>query len=326
MLLLRVGSIRFTAFYLAAFYTALAATGHGDWRWFALGLPLWLIQCLAIELTNRYSDRIEDAVNRPERTALCEQVGYATVRWVAIGCNVLALAFYIAWFVEWRRPQLFAVQIISWLVMWNYSVGLRFKALRVGVLVALTGTFILPFLCGWMIYGELAQMPPSILVMLVFVFSLSGIKDITDVEGDAQRGYRSLFVDLASRRSALRLLLLLSSPYLVMAVFVALGLAPVRFLALAVLSPLSLLFASLVRGARSDSERTSVREWTYHFWFIFLLALLLLMHPAAETAAGLGASALLWVVATRHFHWAVGLRADQAADAGRILARAFAAR
>src|SRR5262249_20258398 len=146
MLVLRVGSIRFAAFYLAAFYTALTATGHGDWRWLALGVPLWLVKCLAIELTNRYADRIEDAVNRQERPALCEELGYTTIRRVAVSSNVLVLAFYLAWFAEWRRPQLFAVQLVSWLVMWNYSVGLRFKARRLGVLVALTGTFILPFL------------------------------------------------------------------------------------------------------------------------------------------------------------------------------------
>jgi 4-hydroxybenzoate polyprenyltransferase len=265
-------------------------------------------------------------VNRQERTALCEELGYPTIRRVAIGSNVLVLAFYLAWFAEWRRPQLFAVQLISWLVMWNYSVGLRFKARRLGVLVALTGTFILPFLCGWMIYGELAQVPPILLVMLVFVFSLSGIKDITDVEGDAKRGYRSFFVDLASRRSALRLLLLLGSPYLFTVALVALGLAPVRFLGLVGFAPLSLLFASLVRGARTDSERTAVREWTYHFWFIFLLGLLMLVHPTAETGAVLGGTAAFWVLATRRLHWAVGLRADQAADAGRILSRAFSAR
>ncbi len=326
MSLLRVGSIRFTAFYLAAFYTALAATGHGDLHWLALGMPLWLVKCLAIELTNRYADRIEDAVNRQERTALCEEVGYANVRRMAILCNVLVLAFYLAWFAEWRRPQLFAVQIVSWLVMWNYSVGLRFKAFRLGVLVALTGTFILPFLCGWMVYGELRHAPPILLVMLVFVFSLSGIKDITDVEGDARRGYRSLFLEIAGGRSALKLLLLLGSPYLFTVALVALGLAPVRFLALAVFAPLSLLFASLVRGARTDSERTAVREWTYHFWFLFLLGLLLLVHPTAQVAAVLAGIAAFWILATRRLHWAVGLRADQAAEVGRILSRIGTAR
>ncbi len=323
--LLQVGSIRFTAFYLAAFSTAIAATGHDPVPWLAIAVPLWMVKCLAIELTNRYADRIEDAVNRQERTLLCEQVGYDIIRRAAIGLNALVLAFYLAWFAEWRRPELFAVQLVSWLVMWNYSVGLRFKARRLGVLVALCGTFILPFLCGWMIYGEFKSVPLPILAMLVFVFSLSGIKDITDVEGDAKRGYRSFFVDVASRRSAARLLLLLGSPYLFIAGLVASGAAEPRFLALVVFAPISLLFASLVRGAREPHERTTVREWTYQFWYVFLMGILWLVQPTVHNALVLGGCTLFWVLATRKLHWAVGLRADQVEDVSRILSRVFVA-
>src|SRR5262245_47239244 len=79
LLMLRVGSIRFTAFYFAAFGTALLATGAGTARWFAVAVALCAVNCLAIELANRWADRIEDRVNRPERTEFCEVVGYALI-------------------------------------------------------------------------------------------------------------------------------------------------------------------------------------------------------------------------------------------------------
>lgn len=323
--LTRISSVRFTAFYFAAFYTALVATGRHGVTWAAFSWALWLVNCVGIELTNRYADQVEDATNRPERTALCRLVGYATIRAVAVWLYVIMLLGYVLWFSLARKVDLFLVQMLAWLIGWNYSVGLRFKARRYGVLVVLSGTFVLPFLFGWTVAGSLRDVPLSILSVPVFVASLAGVKDITDEEGDARRGYRSAFLAIARRRSGRMLLALLSSPYVFIATLCLLGAAPARFLLLLGFAPLSFLFAILVRGARGAAEAGSVREWMYHFWFLFLSATLLLIHPTLHVAGALGSAAAFWIFATRRLHWAVGLRRDQAVDVLRILLRAMAA-
>lgn len=322
--LARIASIRFTAFYFAAFYTAILATGHGGAEWVALTCALCLVNCAGIELTNRYADQIEDATNRVERTALCNRVGYPTIRVVATGIYVVTFVVYGVWFALARNVELLLVQTLSWLIGWNYSVGLRFKARRYGVLVVLSGTFVLPFLFGWTIHGSLRDVPLSILAVPVFVASLSGVKDITDEEGDARRGYRSAFLEVARRRSGRLLLAVLASPYLLIIALCAVGAAPARFLFLTALAPISIVFAILVRGARGQAEPASVREWMYHFWFLFLTTTLLLVHPTPQVAVALGSSAIFWVFATRKLHWTVGLRWDQVSDVMNILRRARA--
>ena len=194
VLLLRIGSVRFTAFYFAAFYAALVATGHKEPEWIAVSLIFSVINCLSTELVNRYADRQEDKINRPVRTAMCEEFGFPKIRLIAFWLFALQVPIYIGWFVAWGKVDLFAVQIVCWLTAWNYSVGLRFKARKYGVLAVLTGTFVLPFLFGWTMFSNISELPPIIISLPIFVASIAGIKDITDVEGDLERGYESAFV------------------------------------------------------------------------------------------------------------------------------------
>jgi 4-hydroxybenzoate polyprenyltransferase len=318
----KVSSIRFMAFYFVAFYGAIEVSGAGAVRVAALGALLWCVSCAGIELTNRYADRVEDEINRPERTALCKLVGYTTIGKAAFGIQAALLVLYLAWFAAARKVDLFAVQMASWLLGWGYSVGPRLKARRYGVLVALSCTFVLPFLFGFAVRGRLVEAPLAPLCVPAFVISLSGVKDITDVAGDAERGYRSLFVDLAERRSGRALLALLASPYLLIAVLVLAGAAPARFLSLLLLAPGSLLFAVLVRGGRGPEETASVRESLYHFWFVFLAATMALLCPTKGLLAALASAAVFWVVATRKLHWATGLTREQFLAVTRILMRA----
>ncbi|MEM9454120.1 MAG: UbiA family prenyltransferase [Myxococcota bacterium] len=303
LLVLKVGSVRFTAFYFLAFYTAAAATGHGGVGWVLVGLALWSTMCVAIELTNRYADRTEDAINRPERTRLCHALGYPTLAVLAAAIFALHLLAYVLWFCVSHNLTLLTVQLASWTVAWGYSVGPRFKAHRFGVLVALCGTFVLPLLYGWVMYGSLRDVPLALLFVVAFVASISGAKDVTDVEGDRRRGYHSVFVALTRLSRSAPLVALLLAPYGLLVLLVALGSVEPRFLALTLFIPISFLFARLLRSARAGDEAQCVREWVYHFWFVVLCATMALIHGSAGHLLVIVATMVFWVVATRRLHW-----------------------
>src|SRR5213083_1997669 len=78
--LLRCGSCRFAAFYFLSFYIAILDSGHGGWRWLLFSALIWLLHSLGTELVNRVSDETEDRINRPERTAMCDLIGYPRIR------------------------------------------------------------------------------------------------------------------------------------------------------------------------------------------------------------------------------------------------------
>jgi 4-hydroxybenzoate polyprenyltransferase len=297
---LKIGSVRFSAYYFPAFVVALDSGGMATPAWVALALALCVTNCLGIELTNRWADRVEDEVNQPERTALCRSVGYDRIRQICVSLYALLLVGYICWYAVAHNAELLAVQLMSWLVGWNYSVGLRCKRFRWGVLFTLTSTFALPFAFGWAIHSSLATMPMSVLVIPVFVISLAGLKDITDTAGDRLRGYKSLFLELASRS---RLLPLLVSPYAVATLLVIVEASPARLLLIWLFAPLSLAFQRLVARAASRAEKSAVREMMYNFWLAFVLATLFLTRPTASVVVWSALSIFLWWGASRWLHW-----------------------
>ena len=306
----RVGSIRFSLMYFVAFYSALLGRRGGEldpfWIW--AGIVLGASNCLAIELTNRWADRAQDLINCPERTALCETVGFRSLATIAALIYGLQIPLFIVWHFAAFNGQVLAVQIASWFVGWNYSVGLRLKRRRYGVLVVLTATFILPYLWGWTIGGgRLADVPVAILCVPAFVISLAGAKDLTDVKGDAVVGYRGAFVDLVRARSAMRLLLLLSAPYVFCSLVVLTHQAPPRLLYIWLLAPVSFAFVRMTRNASPD-DAFAVRELMYHMKFAFVAVSMYLLYPYRSVALSIVGAAVGWLLATRFLHWHAGLR------------------
>jgi 4-hydroxybenzoate polyprenyltransferase len=322
-LLLRIGSIRFSAFYFAPFYAAIDATGGGP-GWIPGGAAFCLLMCLGVELLNRATDRYEDAINNPARTELCRQLGYQDIAVIATVIFAALVPVGLAWLLLCWNVQLFLTQTMVWLVAWNYSFGLRLKARRVAALFALAGTFLLPFLSGWTIHGSLLALPPLALYPPLVAASLSGAKDITDVAGDLRRGYRSLFVEMLARRSARRLFALVLLPHAALLLGWALGLAPTRALWLLPLAPATALQVLLARAARAPTERRAVRELTYHLWMAAILGTLYLMRPSPRLAVVLAGAALFWVIATRWLHWTRGLDRAQLRELARVGRRALA--
>jgi 4-hydroxybenzoate polyprenyltransferase len=317
--LLRCGSCRFTAFYFLSFYIALLDSGHGSWRWVLFGAFFWSLNSLGTELTNRLSDRIEDRINRPERTALCDQIGFSQIKKLCVLIWSTLFAVDLIWI--WLRPNLnLAILLLLGLLAGvNYSYGLRFKNKKYLSLFALTFPFGGPFLIGWSAYNPLPAASdtflelihrggPVVLVLGFFIASLAGVKDITDVPGDEQVGYQSLWVSLVRNHSTALIFLVVATPFMILSFLLLTEMLPLRFAVLLLVFPLSWSLALCVRLARTSAQQQALREILYHYWFCFLCLALFLYVPTVAAAATILGVAAYWIVTSQYLHWSNGLR------------------
>jgi 4-hydroxybenzoate polyprenyltransferase len=315
---LRCGSCRFAAYYFLSFQIAIVDAGQASWRWAAFGFIFWLLHSLGVELLNRYSDRVEDKINRPERTALCEVVGYESIKWAAIAIWVLIAAIYVGWLYLFPNPVLAALLWSGLIVGVCYSFLVRFKARRYLSLLVLTFPFGGPFLIGWAaahgswsmsellsdLFGRLA---PFLIVVGLFFAGHAGIKDITDIAGDEHVGYRSLWISLIRRRATLTIRLLVSIWFITCMGFVAVGGLPTRFVVLAGLWPLSLMFATAASRAVMTTDRGAVRELFYHYWLLFMSVALYLLVPGLAALLSISGAAAYWILTSQSLHWTDGI-------------------
>jgi 4-hydroxybenzoate polyprenyltransferase len=328
---LQCASCRFSALYFMPFCAGLVAAGRPSAAGALLGAGFWLLLTLAIEVTNRLADRVEDAVNRPERTALCAAVGWTRLERIQLALWGLVAAAAAAWLA--LAPNALLALLIAAGAGFGvaYSRGPRLARNRALVFVVLSGTFVGPFCLGFAAgdplaggsgasFGQLGRFVPLFWVLTLFISCLAGIKDITDRAGDEAIGYRSAFIALVERHGTAALVALAAIPFAALAAFVAAGLLPARALALLAFLPLSIAVGLAVRGARErPADRLLVREALYHHWLAFTSATVLVCYPSAFLAAGLLAGWLWWILASRHLHWG---QAPRLADLRRVAALA----
>ncbi|HKG03497.1 MAG TPA: UbiA family prenyltransferase [Conexibacter sp.] len=332
--LLQCASCRFGALYYVPFCAGMAAAGTLSLATALLGAAFWLTLGMAIEVTNRLADRVEDAVNRPERTALCETVGWellARVQLLLWGLVVVATAVWVA-----LAPNALLLLLLVSGAGFGlaYSRGPRLARHRALVFVVLSGTFVGPFCLGVAAgdplagtastagFAQLGEFVPLFWVLTLFISSLAGIKDITDRAGDEAIGYRSAFVAFAERHGTAALTALAAVPFAALVGFVAAGQLPARALALLVFLPLSAGVALAVRGAHDrPADQLLVREALYDHWLAFTTATLLVCFPSLGLLAALAGAWLWWLVASRWLHWGAPLRL---ADLPRVVALATA--
>jgi 4-hydroxybenzoate polyprenyltransferase len=311
--LLRSCSVRFTAYYWVGFAAGLASAGRLDLRWALLGVPMWLCYCLGTEAVNRIADRDADVVNRPERTALCQEFGWRRMAWAAVLSWVGFVAFGAA--LTWAHPglPLVAILLVDVGVAIGYSIGPAFKRHRVLSLVALTAPLVTPLVTGWAVQGTakefLSPVLPIATVLVTFSFGLAGIKDITDVEGDREIGYSSLWLVLARVRRGLAVRGLVCAPFLLVAVYVTGSALPLCALGLLVLAPASLMVVTAASRARVPADREAAREVMHQYTFYFLTVALLAACPHPAMAAATAAAVGYWLLASRLLHWSGGLTA-----------------
>lgn len=329
---LQCGSCRFSALYFMPFCAGLVAAGHPSLASALLGAGFWIVLTLAIEVTNRLADRTEDAVNRPERTALCEAVGWRRLARLQLLLWALVAAATAGWLA--LAPNALLALLIAAGAGFGlaYSRGPRLARNRVLVFVVLSGTFVGPFCLGLAAgeplggasdasFGQLGRFVPLFWVLTLFISCLAGIKDITDRPGDEAIGYRSAFVQLAERHGTAALATLATIPFAAVAAFVLTGLLPARALGLLLFLPPSIAVGLAVRGAREHAvDQLLVREALYHHWIAFTTATLLVCFPSAFLAGALLATWLWWIAATRWLHWGPAPRLP---DLARVAALAL---
>jgi 4-hydroxybenzoate polyprenyltransferase len=315
---LQCASCRFSVLYFIPFCGGLAAAGGLQLSHALLGAAFWGVITLAIEVTNRLADRVEDEINRVERTRLCARIGWqALARLQALLWSLVGAAA-VAWLLLAPGLLLAALVALGVLAGVGYSRGPRLARRRLLVFVMLSGTFVGPFSLGWVAGSpgagladilQLDRFTPLFWVLTLFITSLAGIKDITDRRGDEAIGYRSAFLALAERHGTAALTLVAAVPYAALAGFVLAGALPVRTLALFALLPVSIALGLAVRGARDDASRQlTVREALYYDWLAFASVALLACYPGVPLLAALGAGWLCWILASRHLHWSRALR------------------
>lgn len=320
--LMRCGSCRFAAFYFLSFQTALVDAGITALGWAIFGFFFWFAHSLGVELVNRYSDRREDRVNRPERTALCEQIGFPVIRKLAICIWGGLAAVYCAWLcVEPNRT----LGILLWAGLFAglcYSVLIRFKTKRFLSLLTLTFPFGGPFLIGWaaahlwqaqslLLHDLFFRLGPFLLPVGLFIVAHAGTKDLTDIAGDEEIGYSSLWVGMIRRNRVALIVSMVSSSFIATAVFVLVGALPPRFSLQLFLWPASVVLAFASVRSCTSAQRAAVRETLYHYWFGFICVNCLLLVPGFEMLSRIIFASIYWVAASQCLHWNNGLEREQ---------------
>lgn len=300
------------------YFAGLAEVGRASLKFTILGAAYWIVHSLGIEVTNRLSDREEDEVNRPERTALCAAVGWSALkriqRWLWFGIALID----VTWLLLAASPLFAALLLSSSLLGVAYSRGPRLSRNRYFGLVAVNLLFGGAFLLGWSVgdplalprmagWHQLSAFMPLLVAVGIYILGLAGIKDITDRRGDLKIGYRSPFVDVIERRTSTAVWGLALVPFAALGGCALSGLLPGRLWLLTAFAPISALVTCAARRARGMHERLLVRELFYNYWLVFSSAALLLLLPRAALGLAVAGACAYWVVATRWLHWGEGL-------------------
>lgn len=307
---LECASCRFAVFYFLPFYAALEVTEQATPAYALFGALFWLLMSLAIEVTNRLSDRTEDVVNRTERTSLCAELGWRRLEWAqrALWTGVALLAG--GWIVVRGNGLLVAMLVMAGLLGLGYSRGPRLARRGLFPFVTLSMLFGGAFLLGWAAgaplseggLSDLAQAMPVLVAVGLLIATLAGMKDITDVDGDARIHYHSHFVRAVQAGRPSRSILALL-PFALIGLLVATGLLPTSFVALFLFIPASAVLTHAVVTASDDAQLLLVREAFYVYWLAVSSTAVLLLTPTWTMLAAVAGSVLFWTIATRFLHW-----------------------
>jgi len=313
-----VASLRFAIYYVLGYLGGLFA-GPGSVRGLdvVVGTGFWIAFSLATEVTNRWADRIEDAVNRPVRTDLCTRIGFDRLRLIALGLWTLLVLVAVVWatsFPAGSRWTFGLVYLVAIAAGVNYSVGIRLKVRRFGALVVLAFPIAATIYCG--VLAQAARTDPDFslfgfdgaaeiyalgVALTLLLGALASLKDITDVVGDSLIGYRSAVTMLTGRTSVAVGVLAIAGVALLG--FVVGGYLTPRYLLLGLFIISGFGLARLASSAGGDGEAMLVRELHYLHW-LGVLGVAVVLLTRSTLVAGLWAvGAVLWLVFSRYLHW-----------------------
>lgn len=327
MAAVRLARPRYLSIMVTPFVCGFVASSNDDYVYLALGVLAVILYQAVTSIGNCLSDRVEDEVDYPLRTALCEEVSYEGLKRVVITSCVLYMAivatmtfvldiqldtigFWVLYLVGTLvysfariKTKTFGPPILlgslsaalAWVGYWGFHDAFSWTE----------GVHFQEFLdldIGGVLTGPAAAIGPAVLAMWIFGGTLCGSKDVPNLAGDEAIGYESIYLKIVRGPYAMfRVVTVMSLPYLATVVFVAVGYPqPAPWVLIGY--PLACLFASILTRASEQTEFELVRELGYIYWQAFMALILFSLDPSVLMATILGASFAWWFVMSRGLH------------------------
>lgn len=340
--LVKLARPRYLCIQLTPFVVGAIAAPDRSVAYLAAGTTAVIAWKIIASVANILSDREEDAIDHPSRTALIGVVGVSGVKaylWGAVATYILAI---VAMGVVAATPAdtllLWAVFLFGGLA---YSL-LGFKKSTVGVPIVLGSESAAFLWVGWhgqgrafdwipdvhvgalsaldpgsFLTGDTHFMFPSVLALWIFGATLCGSKDVPNLAGDSAVGYRSIYWRIVRGRHPLaRVIATMAMPYAAIIAMLACGYSPPSAAVLIVGLCMPAFAVVLVR-ARSIEERELVREGGYLYWQVLMAGVLLSLSPEPATVVAVATSFVWWAIATRALHPDPTLSIEASVDALR---------
>jgi len=323
----KLGRPRYLSIMVTPFVVAFLASDSDDVAYLVLGTLAVILYQGVTSIGNCISDELEDRVDYPERTALCELVTYERLRLVVAGMSVAYLLIVLAmatvldiqldtvglWVLYLFGTLMYSFArvktrtmgppillgslsaALAWVGFWGFGDALSWAGdLHLAALVELDP--------GRLFTGPMIVIGPAILLLWLFGGTLCGSKDVPNLEGDALIGYESIYLKIVKGPHALvRVIAVMSLPYVLALAFIASGYEqPAPWVLLGY--PFALVFALVLVRAREQLERELVRECGYVYWQVFMSLVLLSIDQTSLTVTILAGSLAWWFFNSRLMH------------------------
>jgi len=286
LLILNMSRPRTWVFAISGFLLAYLRYG-GLVSWLIIpGIATTVLVSGATNLVNAYSDREEDALNQPLRASWVSELGRG---------NVLtsSMLFYaVAILTSLSLGYAFtAISVVAILDSLAYSLPpLRLKARIIPGLLSFSGAVGIAFLGGGIAAGRFDPLDPIFWLVTFFMLAYGAVKNLPDYPGDRLAGIRTtatVFNSIGDAATAT--LVLLISPYLLLAALVSTGNLPQIFLTNLFLVPIPTWIC--IRSSRAKDTASLERLHTIGFVYAtaFLNFNFLLCVPSMVAIASVGA-------------------------------------
>ncbi len=233
----------------------LARGGLPDLTPLALGFACGFFLSASALITNDYFDLEVDRINAPQRPLPSGRVSPAAAMALGIGVAVIGLAAALA-----ISPLALGISVIVWVLGFVYNWKLKAAGLwgNLSVAVSVGVTFVL----GGVAVGQPGNPTVWVFALIAFCFDLAEeiMGDVMDVEGDQQRGSKSIAIT-RGRPFALRLAGSLIGGVMLLTFLLALAYGSARFSVIVVLCDISGVYFvfKLLHSQTADEGRKAMR-------------------------------------------------------------------
>lgn len=301
MAVAKLSGPHWNALSIPPFIVAVLAAGSPSLAVLAVGTLAAVCLSAIIDLTNRIADRVEDAVDYPYRTPMCERVGYRTL-WIVVGALSVGYAVCVAVLGTLEVPL---AALLTWAGYYiyaiNYSYGLRLKTRRFGSWFAVAAYPSYFLLIGGVQSGDVCPVLLPALLLWIIGLTLVGWKDVNNLAGDEAVGFRSVVrLVLGGSNMQTRSTVVVMVPYALVAALVIAGVLPERAWALFLLVPLAIAYAIALPRIAGKVEAEAVRETGNLYFLGTTLVMCWIILPAVVSVI-VGVAALAWWILTTHY-------------------------